>query len=129
MNTFEKQLIQFNSSNTPTVDETQFLKDLHQRVDTSQKNKQSLSVAFVLVFTMFITTYMQIGIPLEEGNYFAEDFESNYFETDFWTISDSSLVDDSTYVDDLAYFLLEEGDLWDTMDLINEIEYENRSTL
>lgn len=129
MNDFEKQLLKLNKSESIEIDESQFLSNLHNKIDSSRKNKQSLSIAILLVFTMFISTFTQLGTPIDDEHYFAENIESNYFELDMWNIPDTAIVDYSNYVDDLAFYLLEEGDLWESVDLINELEYIDRSTL
>ena len=51
------------------------------------------------------------------------------FETDFWTVSSDSLQSDESYVNDLAYFLLQEGNFWETVELLNELELEEEITL
>ena len=53
----------------------------------------------------------------------------DYFETDFWTMSFDSLEVDESYTKDLAYFLLDEGDLWEAVDLLNELEMEEEVSL
>jgi len=40
-----------------------------------------------------------------------------------------SLEIDASYTEDLAYFLLDEGDFWDTVDLLNELTNEEEITL
>ena len=40
-----------------------------------------------------------------------------------------SLEVDESYTEDLAYFLLDEGDLWEAVDLLNELEMEEEVSL
>ena len=58
-----------------------------------------------------------------------EEESSEIFETDLWTLNTETYEADSTYTEDLALFLLEEGDLWETIDLFNEIELEKETAL
>jgi hypothetical protein len=52
-----------------------------------------------------------------------------FFKTDFWTVNIDSLQADESYTDDLAYFLLQEGNFWETVELLNELELEEDITL
>jgi hypothetical protein len=44
-------------------------------------------------------------------------------------MSIDSLEVDESYTEDLAYFLLDEGDLWEAVDLLNELEMEEEVSL
>ena len=79
-----------------------------------------------------------LGLEIDEGyltqDIFDEDIYysmeiEDYFETDFWTMSIDSLEVDESYTEDLAYFLLDEGDLWEAVDLLNEIKMEEEISL
>ena len=129
MNKFEKQLISLNSNRKSIVDENIFLNKLHERVEKAERNKETFVTAFALVFILFFSTYTQLGLPIVENTFYVEEIESNYFELDFWNISDTTMMDNSSYIDELAYFLLEEDNLWETMDLLHEIEFNKEITL
>ena len=67
--------------------------------------------------------------------YVAEnDDTAEIFETDFWSINvDYEIDDNEAYLADLTLFLLNEDDLWETLDLIHDIynnnEINNEETL
>ncbi len=44
-------------------------------------------------------------------------------------MSIDSLEVDESYAEDLAYFLLDEGDLWEAVDLLNTLEMEEEVSL
>jgi len=129
MNKFEKQLISLNSNRKSIVDENIFLNKLHERVEKAERNKETFVTALALVFILFFSTYTQLGVAIVENTFYVEEIESNYFELDFWNISDTTMMDNSSYIDELAYFLLEEDNLWETMDLLHEIEYNKEIAL
>ena len=53
---------------------------------------------------------------------FAANDVENILETDFWNINGDSLNNYDSYFSDMAFFLLEEGYVWETYELINEFE-------
>tara|TARA_Y100000031_G_scaffold3126_1_gene3666 strand:- start:807 stop:1025 length:219 start_codon:yes stop_codon:yes gene_type:complete len=71
---------------------------------------------------------VSIGCIVNEDIFYSIETE-DYFETDFWTMSMDSLEVDESYTEDLAYFLLDEGDLWEAVDLLNELEMEEEVSL
>ena len=74
-------------------------------------------------------TITQFGAPSIQTDYFyVEDIET-FFGTDFWTINSDSLDYDSSYTYDIAYFLLQEGYVWDTVELLDELELEEEIAL
>ena len=128
MNDFEQKILNMKSDSHPNLDSDQFLKKLHGRIEQSHENRRTLFTAFMMVFMISILSYIQFDAPIETELYYADETE-NYFETDFWTVNSDSLEMEDSYSEDLAYFLLDEGDFWDTMDLLNELTNEEEITL
>ena len=50
------------------------------------------------------------------------DSTDNLLETDFWNIMSDSLDYDQDYYNDMAYFLLDEGYVWETVELLEQLE-------
>ena len=50
------------------------------------------------------------------------DSTDNLLQTDFWNIVIDSLDYSQNYFNDMAYFLLDEGYVWETFELIEELE-------
>ena len=82
----------------------------------------------MMILMVGILSYSQFGATMDAELYYADEIE-NIFETDFWTVDIDSLEIDASYTEDLAYFLLDEGDFWDTVDLLNELTNEEEITL
>ena len=128
MNNFEQKILNMKSSSHPSADSDQFLSKLHGRIKESEQNKITIMTSFLMIFVIGFLSWSQLGVPIYEDIYYSIESE-DYFETDFWTMSMDSLEVDESYTEDLAYFLLDEGDLWEAVDLLNEIKMEEEITL
>ena len=128
MNNFEQKILNMKSSAHPNSDSDQFLSKLHGRIKESEQNKITIMTSFLMIFVIGFLSWSQLGVPIYEDIYYSIESE-DYFETDFWTMSMDSLEVDESYTEDLAYFLLDEGDLWEAVDLLNEIKMEEEITL
>jgi len=128
MNNFEQKILNMKSSSDPNSDSDQFLSKLHGRIEESEQNKKTIMTSFIMIFVIGFLSWSQLGVPIYEDIYYSTETE-DYFETDFWTMSIDSLEVDESYTEDLAYFLLDEGDLWEAVDLLNEIKMEGEVSL
>ena len=128
MNNFEQKILNMKSSSEPNSDSDQFLSKLHGRIEESEQNKKTIMTSFIMIFVIGFLSWSQLGVPIYEDIYYSIESE-DYFETDFWTMSMDSLEVDESYTEDLAYFLLDEGDLWEAVDLLNEIKMEEEVSL
>ena len=128
MNNFEQKILNMKSSSDPNSDSGQFLSKLHGRIKESEQNKKTIMTSCIMIFVFGFLSWSELGISINEENFYSIETE-DYFETDFWTMSIDSLEVDESYAEDLAYFLLDEGDLWEAVDLLNELEIEEEITL
>ena len=128
MNNFEQKILNMKSSSHPNSDSDQFLSKLHGRIEETEQNKKTIMTSFIMIFVIGFLSWSQLGVSINEDIYYSMEIE-DYFETDFWTMSIDSLEVDESYTEDLAYFLLDEGDLWEAVDLLNELEIEEELTL
>jgi hypothetical protein len=128
MHNFEKQLMNMNSVQTTESNSDEFLSKLHGRIQKSRQDRNTLITGFMMIFVVGILSYSQLGVSIETELYYADETE-DIFETDFWTVDIDSLEIDASYTEDLAYFLLDEGDFWDAVDLLNELTNEEEITL
>jgi hypothetical protein len=128
MNNFEQKILNMKSSSGPNSDSDQFLSKLHGRIEESEQNKKTIMTSFMMIAFIGFLSWSQLGVSINEDIYYSIETE-DYFETDFWTMSIDSLEVDESYTEDLAYFLLDEGDLWEAVDLLNEIKMEEEISL
>ena len=128
MNNFEQKILNMQSSSDPNSDSDQFLSKLHGRIKESEQNKKTIMTSCMMIFVVGFLSWSQLGVSVNEDIFYSTETE-DYFETDFWTMSMDSLEVDESYTEDLAYFLLDEGDLWEAVDLLNEIKMEEEISL
>ena len=128
MNNFEQKILNMKSSSHPNSDSDQFLSKLHGRIEESEQNKKTIMTSFIMIFVIGFLSRSQLGVSINEDIFYSIESE-DYFETDFWTMSIDSLEVDESYTEDLAYFLLDEGDLWEAVDLLNELKMEEEISL
>ena len=128
MTDFDQKLNEINFESAPEPNANEFLSKLHGRIQKSRQDRNTLMTGFMMIFMVGILSYSQFGTTTEAELYYADETE-DIFETDFWTVDIDSLEIDASYTEDLAYFLLDEGDFWDTVDLLNELTNEEEITL
>ena len=119
---FEKQIKDARIKENQVVNEDEFLYKLEMRLQHSKDNRRTLMGSVIMLVAVFTLTFTQYGAPNNlETMYAAIDVE-NILETDFWNINADSLNNYDSYFSDMAFFLLEEGYVWETYELINEFE-------
>ena len=119
---FEKQIKDARIKENQVVNEDEFLYKLEMRLQHSKDNRRTLMVSVMMLIIIFTLTITQNGTPNNLETMFAADDVENILETDFWNINGDSLNNYDSYFSDMAFFLLEEGYVWETYDLINEFE-------
>ena len=121
---FEKQIKDARIKENQVVNEDEFLYKLEMRLEHSQDNRRTLMVSLLMLIAVFTLTIIQSGAPNNlETMYAANDVE-NMLETDFWNINGDSLNNYDSYFSDIAFFLIEEGYVWETYELLNEFEHK-----
>ena len=119
---FEKQIKDSRIKEIQVVNEDEFLYKLEMRLQHSKDNRRTLMVSVMMFIVIFTLTITQNGTPKNLETMFAADDVENILETDFWNINGDSLNNYDSYFSDMAFFLLDEGYVWETYDLITEFE-------
>tara|TARA_Y100001970_G_scaffold94419_1_gene118972 strand:- start:7840 stop:8223 length:384 start_codon:yes stop_codon:yes gene_type:complete len=121
---FEKELNDSRIKNVDDINEEEFLYKLEMRVQHSNNDRRTLMASLMMVFFIGILTITQYGVPDRmESIYYISEME-NVLETDLWNISSDSLSYDESYFNEMAYYLLEEGYVWETYELLYIFEQE-----
>jgi len=124
---FEKELRTSRLRLREEVDTEKFIENLENRI--IQKNNRQRSFIATSILVLF---FGLISIPnfnkVDNLDVFYTEEESNYFDVNFWTIQNDSMVMDSSYFEEVAYFLVEEGNIWETIDFFNEISLEKEES-
>lgn len=127
MGDFEKELRFSRLRLREEVDTEKFIENLENRI--IQKNNRQRSFIATSILVLF---FGLISIPnfnkVDDLDVFYTEEESNYFDVNFWTIQNDSMVMDSSYFEEVAYFLVEEGNIWETIDFFNAISLEKEES-
>ena len=127
MGDFEKELRSSRLRLREEVDTEKFIENLENRI--IQKNNRQRSFIATSILVLF---FGLISIPnfnkVDDLDVFYKEEESNYFDVNFWTIQNDSMVMDSSYFEEVAYFLVEEGNIWETIDFFNAISLEKEES-
>ena len=131
MDQFEEKLIdRYCQDDLPVPDADLFLAGFHGRKKEKELQRYRLLSSFAAVLVVAVLGYFTVlqFEPIQyEIMYMTEnDDPAEIFQTDLWSINmdhDTSSSDD--YIADLTLFLLEEDDLWETLDLIHDIYNDN----
>ena len=120
----EKRLNNTRVGDVQKTNQDEFLSKLETRLQNSREDRRTMMTSFTMLIVICMLTITQYGVPDRLDSVYYVDEMENLLETDLWNISGDSLVYDESYLNDMAYFLLEEGYLWETYELINELEQE-----
>ena len=122
MNDFQEKLFKINYHKKISIDKDNFLKSLHLKIKKTEEKRKLNNAYFgiiVLFLFLIINQHRLIDNPIEYLYY-----EDALYELDFHSINSDSLQLEDQYTYDVYMFLLEEGDIWQALDLINELENE-----
>ena len=120
----EKRIINSRLGSVQDIDEDEFLYRLEMRVQHSKDNRSIMASSFMMIAVVLVLTITQYDASnRSESTYFVEDIE-NVLETDLWNLNGDSLNNYDSYLNDMAYYLLQEGYVWETYDLLYVFEQE-----
>ena len=122
MNDFPEKLFKTNYHKKISIDKDNFLKSLHLKIKKTEEKRKLNNAYFgiiVLLLFLIINQHRLIDNQIEYLYY-----EDALYELDFHSINSDSLQLEDQYTYDVYMFLLEEGDIWQALDLINELENE-----
>ena len=119
---FEKRLMNSRLNNPKEYNADEFLAKLHHRLSKSKNNFwiviTSLSM-LIIVSLMTITQFRDKSIQTE---FLYNEEIKNPFETDFWNIYSDSLDYDQEFFNNMTYILLDEGYVWETIELMERFK-------
>ena len=120
MNDFQSQLISLNEESRMKVNEDEFIKRFHLKIDQSEKIKRLNKISIGIIILLFFLTFI-------DPNSSAIDVDSFKYYHTFYGLDFFSTLDDSVFINDnyfyeISIFLLEEQNSWEILDLIDEIE-------
>ena len=123
----KKIMLQKREAVNTNADE--FMRELHSKIETSNTNQQTFFISLAMVFIILLLTITQFGAPnLELDNYLLSRTE-NLIETDFWNINSDSLDFKYQYFNSMAYFLMDEGYVWEAIEFLDQLKLEEEKSL
>ena len=123
----KKIMLQKREAANTNADE--FMRELHSKIETSNTNRQTFFTSSAMVFIILLLTVTQFGAPnLELDNYLLSRTE-NLIETDFWNINSDSLDFEYEFFNNMAYFLMDEGYVWEAIEFLDQLKLEEEKSL
>jgi len=122
MNDFEERLFKTNYHKKILVDKDNFLNSLHLKIKKTEE-KRKLNNAYYGIIVLFLFLIINQHRLIDNSTEYLY-YKDILYELDFYSINSDSLQFDDEYAYDVYMFLLEEGDIWQALDLINELENE-----
>ena len=118
----EEILTQVLVHSSGELDTDDFLKRMHGKIEEKKQNWKTINLSILMLVALAFLSYTKLGISQtpEMALYYLDESD-NLFKTDFWDIDVDLYYFDLDYSNALTYFLLKEGDLWETVELFNEI--------
>lgn len=127
MGDFEKELRCSRLRLREEVDTEKFIENLENRIIQKNNRQRSFIATSILVLFFGLISILSFN-KVDNLDVFYTEEESNYFDVNFWTIQNDSMVMDSSYFLEVAYFLVEEGNIWETIDFFNEISLQKEES-
>lgn len=122
MNDFEEKLFKTNYHKKILVDKDNFLNNLHLKIKKTEE-KRKLNNAYYGIMVLFLFLIINQHRLIDNSTEYLY-YEDALYELDFHSINSDSLQLEDEYTYDVYMFLLEEGDIWQALDVINELENE-----
>ena len=122
MNDFEEKIFKTNYNKKILVDKDNFLKSLHLKIKKTEEKRRLNNAYFGIIVLFLFLIINQYRLVDNSSEYLY--YEDALYELDFHSINSDSLQLEDEYTYDVYMFLLEEGDIWQALDLINELENE-----
>ena len=123
----KKIMLQKRESINTNADE--FMRELHSKIETSKTDRRIFFTSSIMVFIILLLTATQFGVPdLELDNHLLSRTE-NLIETDFWNINSDSLDFEYEFFNNMAYFLMDEGYIWEAVELLDQFKLIERESI
>ena len=119
---FERKLINTYVEFDQRIDPNNFLNKLHKRINETEQKEKTTKVSFAMTFLVFILSATQFGIPDSGFDKVITYSTENLLETDLWNIKIDSLGYSQDFFNNMAYFLFDEGYVWETVELLEQFE-------
>ena len=99
-----------------------FISKLNDKIEASKTNRQIFFTSSAMVFIILLLIVTQFGAPNYELDNYLLSKTDNLIETDFWNIDIDSSENEQEYLNNVAYFLMDEGYTWEVVELLDQFK-------
>ncbi len=119
---FEKQIMKAQLDGSEPTNADDFLAKLHNRVSESKDNRRTVLTSLCMIIVVSLMTITQFRDKSIQTEFLSNKEIKNPFETDFWNIYSDSLEYDQEFFNNMTYILLDEGYVWETIELMERFK-------
>jgi len=119
---FEKRLMNSRLDNPKEYNTDEFLAKLHHRLSKSKNNFLIVITSLSMLIIVSLMTITQFRDKSIQAEFLYNEEIKNPFETDFWNIYSDSLEYDQEFFNNMTYILLDEGYVWETIELMERFK-------
>ena len=119
---FEKRLMNSRLDNPKEYNTDEFLAKLHHRLSKSKNNFLIVITSLSMLIIVSLMTITQFRDKSIQAEFLYNEEIKNPFETDFWNIYTDSLEYDQEFFNNMTYILLDEGYVWETIELMERFK-------
>ena len=119
---FEKRLMNSRLDNPKEYNTDEFLAKLHHRLSKSKNNFWIVITSLSMLIIVSLMTITQFRDKSIQAEFLYNEEIKNPFETDFWNIYSDSLEYDQEFFKNMTYILLDEGYVWETIELMERFK-------
>ena len=107
----------------------EFISKLNDKIEASKTNRQIFFTSSIMVFIILLLIVTQFGAPDSELDNYLLGKTENLIETDFWNIHIDSFENELEYLNNVAYFLMDEGYTWEAVELLDQFKLIEKESL
>ena len=119
---FEKRLMNSRLDSPKEYNADEFLARLHHRLSKSKNNFWIVITSLSMLIIVSLMTITQFRDKSVQTEFLSNKEIKNPFETDFWNIYSDSLEYDQEFFNNMTYILLDEGYVWETIELMERFK-------
>ena len=129
-NNLNKLFTQFSKVSSEEVDAEKFLNKLHGKIEQKRQNRLTVNTSIIMFVVMLFLSFIKLDST--KSTDFASDYfgeSENLFQTDFWNIDSDSIKYSQEFLKNMAYFLFDEGYIWETVELLDQFELRKEESI
>jgi len=129
-NNINKLFTQFSKVSPKDIDAEKFLNKLHERIEQRRQNRLAFHTSIIMIVVVLFLSFVKLD-SIQSSDFASDYFDEseNIFQTDFWNIDSDSIKYSQEFLKNMAYFLFDEGYIWETVELLDQFELRKEESL